>query len=212
MNRLPIRKFDLRRGRSAKKSGFQIRSSSGSDDRQKENNLLLDLSYQGKWNAGAESKYERISNIYRMTFDPGSGEPSVSASLFTQEYATGGDLLVSYAWGPNICSAEERKQFRTALIVRASEFIAPPGRLFTFRMRWRWPNLFPPRSAFGTICIPSMKSNSIPGLGSSSGFRRRFESGPRLPGLSRTHLHDLFWRMTASPWESEPDPGRAWFL
>ena len=70
------------------------------DDRQKDNNVLLDLSYQGKWTPELNLSFKGFQNIYRMTFDPGSrGTFSFGPPFLHKNYATGGDLLASYAWG-----------------------------------------------------------------------------------------------------------------
>ena len=69
------------------------------DDRQKDQNTLLDLSYQGKITSQLTLSLKGFQNNYRRTFDPGTQGSNTGSPFLHKNYATGGELQTNYAWG-----------------------------------------------------------------------------------------------------------------
>jgi outer membrane cobalamin receptor len=69
------------------------------DDRQKDQNTLLDLGYQGKITPQLTLNFKGFHNQYRRTFDPGTQGFSAGAPFLHKNYATGGELQTTYARG-----------------------------------------------------------------------------------------------------------------
>jgi outer membrane cobalamin receptor len=69
------------------------------DDRQKDQNTLLDLSYQGKITSQLTLGFKGFHNQYRRTFDPGTQGFSTGSPFLHKNYATGGELQTTYARG-----------------------------------------------------------------------------------------------------------------
>ena len=69
------------------------------DDRQKDQNTLLDLSYQGKITSQLTLNFKGFHNQYRRTFDPGTQGFSTGSAFLHKNYATGGELQTNYARG-----------------------------------------------------------------------------------------------------------------
>lgn len=69
------------------------------DDRQKDQNTLLDLSYQGKITSQLTLNFKGFHNQYRRTFDPGTQGFNTGSPFLHKNYATGGELQTTYAWG-----------------------------------------------------------------------------------------------------------------
>ncbi len=69
------------------------------DDRQKDQNTLLDLSYQGKITSQLTLNFKGFHNQYRRTFDPGTQGFSTGSPFLHKNYATGGELQTTYARG-----------------------------------------------------------------------------------------------------------------
>jgi len=69
------------------------------DDRQKDQNTLLDLGYQGKITSQLTLNFKGFHNQYRRTFDPGTQGFNTGSPFLHKNYATGGELQTTYAWG-----------------------------------------------------------------------------------------------------------------
>jgi len=70
------------------------------DDRQKDDNTLLNLSYQGQFTPQLKLGFKGWYNQYRNTFDSGTrGILSMGTSALHKSYETGGDLQATYQLG-----------------------------------------------------------------------------------------------------------------
>ncbi|MDI6753029.1 MAG: TonB-dependent receptor [Thermodesulfobacteriota bacterium] len=69
------------------------------DDRQKDQNTLLDFSYQGKITSRLALNFKGFHNNYRRTFDPGTRGFNTGSPFLHKNYASGGELQTTYAWG-----------------------------------------------------------------------------------------------------------------
>jgi outer membrane cobalamin receptor len=69
------------------------------DDRQKDQNTLVDLSYRGKVTSHLNLNFRGFQNVYRRTFEPGTQGFSTGSPFLHKNYATGGELQTTYARG-----------------------------------------------------------------------------------------------------------------